>query len=295
MQKIRYEIDPHNRLTKRGPNKFRQVIDGTFKLADGNVLAYHVKKSDNVDVPQEIKFSGDWSLDKDHNLTLTLNKWNNQIEGNKLVLKSALLSASGDELVFSVTSRSDLAVRGRGRTSISRTSISMLRFSGAWQADAHNRLTFQAEKKTGSADVLVLRGRWEINKQNEIVYTYPENTLTLRGHWQITDKNKLSYVLNDRLGSRLDFTAGFERAENDSLRYGVTIGYGKRKRTIALFGKWKIDKRTGLFFEIKHDRGGIKLEAELSRFLLAGQGEGFIRTLVSPKETAILCGMGFKW
>ncbi len=294
MQKIRYEIDPHNRLTKRGPNKFRQVIDGTFKLADGNVLAYHVKKSDNVDVPQEIRFSGDWSLDKNHDLTLTLDKWNNQIEGNKLVLKSELLSANGDELVFSVTSRSDLGPEQRGRTSGSER-VCMLRFGGSWQADAHNRLTFQAEKKTGSVDPLVLQGRWEINKQNEIVYVYPENTITLRGHWQITDKNKLSYVLNDRLGSRLDFTAGFERAENNSLRYGITIGYGKRKRTIALFGKWKIDKRTGLFFEVKHTLAGIKIGAELSRSFLAGRGEGFIKTLISRKETAILCGMGFKW
>lgn len=280
MQKIRYEIDPHNRLAKRGPNKFRQVIDGTFKLEDGNVLAYHVKKSDNVDVPQQIRFSGDWSLGKNHDLILTLDKWNNQIEGNKLVLKGALLSASGDELVFSVASR---------------FSISMLRFSGTWQADAHNRLTFQAEKKAGSADALVLQGKWEINKQNEIVYVYPENTITLRGHWQITDKNKLSYVLNDRLGSRLDLTAGFERAENDSLRYGITIGYGKRKRTIALFGKWKIDKRTGLFFEVKYDKAGIRVGAELSRSFLNGRGEGFIKTLISRRETAILCGMGFKW
>lgn len=280
MQKIRYEIDPHNRLAKPGPNKFRQVIDGTFKLEDGNVLAYHVKKSDNVGLPQQIRFFGDWSLGKDHDLILTLDKWNNQIEGNKLVLKSELLSASGDELVFSLASRS---------------SISILRFSGTWQADAHNRLTFQAEKKIGNPDSLVLRGRWEINKENEIIYAYPENTLTLRGHWQITGKNKLSYVLNKRLGLQLDLTAGFERAENDSLRYGITIGYGKRKRTIALFGKWKIDKRTGLFFEIKHDRSGIKVGAELSRSFLDGRGEGYIKGLVSKKEIALMAGAGFRW
>ena len=74
MQKIRYEVDPHNRLTRLGPGKFRQVIDGEFKLDDNNSLAYHVKKSDNIDIPQQIKFSGDWSLDTGHNLILTLDK-----------------------------------------------------------------------------------------------------------------------------------------------------------------------------------------------------------------------------
>ncbi|MEK7850031.1 MAG: hypothetical protein AAB213_04385 [Candidatus Omnitrophota bacterium] len=95
MEKIRYEVDPHNRLTRLGPARFRTVLDGEFKLDDNNSLAYHVKKSDSIDVPQQIKFSGNWSLDTGHNLILTLDKWNNQVEGNKLVLKSELLSARG--------------------------------------------------------------------------------------------------------------------------------------------------------------------------------------------------------
>ena len=280
MQKIRYEVDPHNRLTRLGPGKFRQVIDGEFKLDDGNNLFYHVKKSDNIDIPQQIKFSGDWSLDKNHNLILTLDKWNNQVEGNKLVLKSELVTASGNELIFSVETR-------RG--------IYLLKFGGVWQADKYNRLSFNVIKEQGSANSLTLHGKWEINKQNEIVYVYPKNIITLRGYWDITEKNRLSYVINKDLGSEFDLKATFQRAETDSLHYGVSFGYGAKKRTIILFGRWRFDKNTGLSFEIQCAGKGVKVEAELTRSLLKGRGEAFVKALVSEKEYAIMVGMGFKW
>ena len=280
MQKIRYEVDPHNRLTRLGPGKLRQVIDGEFKLDDGNNLSYHIKKSDNIDIPQQIKFSGDWSLDKNHNLILTLDKWNNQVEGNKLVLKSELVTASGSELVFSVETR-------RG--------IYLLKFGGVWQADKYNRLSFNVIKEQGSVNSLTLQGKWEINKQNEIVYVYPKNIITLRGYWDITEKNRLSYVLNKDLGSGFDLKATFQRAETDSLRYGVSFGYGAKKRTVTLFGRWRFDKNTGLSFEIQYAGKGVKVEAELTRSLLKGRGEAFIKTLVSEKEYAIMVGAGWRW
>ena len=284
MAKIKYEIDPHNRLTRLGPARFRTVLDGEFKLDDNNSLAYHVKKSDSIDVPQQIKFSGNWSLDTGHNLILTLDKWNNQVEGNKLVLKSSLVTASGNELVFSVETR-------RG--------IYILKFGGSWQADKYNRLSFNVTKERdsdrGSSDKLTLQGKWEINKQNELVYVYPKNIITLRGYWDITEKNRLLYVLNKDLGLKFDFSVAFQRAEKDSLRYGISFGYGARKRTVALFGKWRFDKNTGLTFEIKYAGKGVKVEAELSRSFLKGQGEGFVKALVSEKEYAIMVGAGWRW
>ena len=288
MQKIRYEVDPHNRLTRLGPGKFRTVLDGEFKLDDGNSLSYHVKKSDNIDIPQQIKFSGNWSLDKGHNLILTLDKWNNQVEGNKLVLKSDLVTASGSELVFSVETR-------RG--------IYILKFGGAWQSDKHNRLSFNVVKERGNApgsargssDKLTLQGKWDINKQNELVYMYPKNIITLRGYWDITEKNRLLFCFDKGLGSGFDLKATFQRAEKDSLRYGVSFGYGERKRTVTLFGKWRFDKNTGLSFEIKYAGKGVKVEAELSRSLLKGQGEGFVKALVSEKEYAVMAGAGWRW
>ena len=49
MKKIQYETDPHNRLViagsgkKSGLPKFRQVIDGRFKIDEKNDLSYRVK------------------------------------------------------------------------------------------------------------------------------------------------------------------------------------------------------------------------------------------------------------
>jgi hypothetical protein len=46
MQKVRYEIDPHNRLVVKEAGKktklprFRQVLDGHFKVAKDNTLIY---------------------------------------------------------------------------------------------------------------------------------------------------------------------------------------------------------------------------------------------------------------
>lgn len=94
--RIKYEVDPHNRLISKvrqketGVYRFRQVLEGTFKIGENNRLIYHLKKSADFRLPQEIKFSGNWSLDREHNLIFTLDKWNNQCEGNKLVIKGEI-------------------------------------------------------------------------------------------------------------------------------------------------------------------------------------------------------------
>jgi hypothetical protein len=284
-QRVKYELDPHNKLSVIGPDKFRTVLDGEFKLDDNNSLVYHVKKSDGIEVPQQVKFSGNWSLDEKHNLIFTLDKWNNQCEGDKLVLKSDLVDANNDELIFSVETRD----------SADGSHITTLNFTGGWQADKYNRLVFNVEKEDGASNKLILQGKWEINKQNEIVYTAANNTFTLRGHWDITTTDKLSYIFNKDLGSKFDLAVSFQKATSDSLCYGISVGYGAKKRTIALFGKWKVDKETGLVFEIKYAGQGVGVNAELSRKFLEGAGEAYIKTLVSEKEFALLAGWGFQW
>ena len=319
MQKIRYEIDPHNRLTILGPYRFRSVIDGTFKLAGRNNLAYHVKKSDNLDVPQQIKFSGTWSLSKDHELILTLDKWNNQCEGNRLVFKGDLIDASSNELVFSIETKQG---------------ISLLKFSGAWQADKRNRFTFNITREEGDASVLIFQGVWAVNEQNEISYTYTrtsleskekiENSVVLKGYWNISQKNRLSYILSEELNSQFDFKVSFEEAKKGSLCYALGVGYAPGKKIITLIGTWKIDNKAGLLFEMEYSKGRVKaiifgasvkgrdgcllelklknesganlgIEVNLTKQLFAGQGEAFIKALSCGKEMSIVGGMGFRW
>ena len=333
MSKIRYEIDPHNRLTILGPNKFRTIIDGEFKLSSRNSLIYHVKKSDNIDVPQQIKFRGNWSLDKEHNLIFTLNKWNNQCEGNKLVLESDLVSASGNELVFSIETKDSSSEQGESSlNSVTRSYI--LKFSGAWQADKYNRLSFNLEREKGESDALTLQGIWTINKQNEIIYSYIrtltgtkekiENSIALRGYWDISEKDRLIYILNEDIDSQFDLKVSFQKAEKNFLRYTIGVGYAQKTDTITLSGKWKLDKNLGLLFEVEYADGCVKqivfgadckwnddysvelrlknktgedlgIEVSLSKQLFQGQGEAFVKALACEEEFSIMAGAGWKW
>jgi hypothetical protein len=72
-ERIRYEVDPHNRLVSEKTGKesevpgFRTILDGTFEIDKDNCVTYHVKKSQGYDTPQQIKLRGKWALDDEHN------------------------------------------------------------------------------------------------------------------------------------------------------------------------------------------------------------------------------------
>jgi hypothetical protein len=108
------------------------------------------------------------------------------------------------------------------------------------------------------------------------------------------------------------------------LEYEIGVGVAPSKKTITLFGSWKVSKNSGLLFEMPYEEGKIhrvilggwgkldknhKLElrlqnkigedlgidVKLSRRILEGQGEAFIRALRSQKEISIVAGVGFRW
>ena len=104
--RIFYEVDPHNRLILKRSSKrseikrFRQVASGRFKTDKKNRLSYEVLKSPVSSIPQKIKFSGRYSLDEKHNLVYILDKWNNQYAGNRLRLKTGIIDARFNEIIF---------------------------------------------------------------------------------------------------------------------------------------------------------------------------------------------------
>ena len=63
MERARYEIDPYNRLiidedgTQGGLQKFRQVLDGQFKVDEYNNLSYNIKAplSEDENIPHQVK------------------------------------------------------------------------------------------------------------------------------------------------------------------------------------------------------------------------------------------------
>ncbi|MDP2981553.1 MAG: hypothetical protein Q8N67_05800, partial [Candidatus Omnitrophota bacterium] len=232
MDKVFYEIDPFNRLIVGKPpgrgsmvKKFRKVVHGRFGTDENNELFYEVNKSSGIDIPQKIKFSGKYSLDKNRNLIITLNKWNNQCEGNRLTLKTKIIDANNNEIALSVNSK----------VSENKSLTYIMKLYGSWQADKHNRLTFGVEKENNKTDELTLSGAWEINRNNEIVYKYGEDgqALTFRGHWDIADKHRIRYALDKKTGSGFSFKSSLgtlaPKGKYAYVTFDIGIGISKTK------------------------------------------------------------------
>ena len=335
MEKIRYEIDPHNRLiakiSKRrsGIPKLRYVIDGEFKTGPSNTLIYHVKSPskslpEGFDLPYQVKLGGRWSLTKNHELKLTFDKC--RLEGfrNDVVLKGEVIGVNSDAILFSITQKAE--------DGLSRTSI--LRLEGIWQADERNRLIFKAKKEGERHDTLVFEGRWEINKQHKIAYKYTkgstksERSILFDGFWNISRKDRITYHLDFMNRSFFDFRLGKMAALSDSIKCEIGIGArAKRKpkaRYLILYGKWNVKKNAGLVFEIDYgdnQTGGMVFTAEarltpdsrirfelktesgkplgisltLSKTVLKGAGELYSKALFSEKEKAVYVGGGVRW
>jgi hypothetical protein len=319
-EKIRYEVDPFNRLILPG---FRSVAEGEFAITKGGLLAYRLKKPSSF-LPQELKLSGNWSLDKNHNLVLTLDKENNQRAGDKLTLEGEIIDVAGDKMVFSLVSKNTAG----------RTRFYILRLSGKWQADKYNRLAFLIAKDRDAPDKLTLSGSWEVNRRNQLSYTYIKTglktrdkitrSITFKGYWDINQKNRLSYVLDKNLNSVFDFQVSWGRPAKRGLQYELGLGAGGVKKKLLLFGSWKINPRLGLIFQMplgkeknrdllfgancrldekdnlelklkdtrQHDLG---IELKLTRTLPEGLGEAYIKALKEGKEISLLAGIGFRW
>jgi len=301
VEKVFYEIDPFNRLIagnlpggrSSGVKKFRRVIYGKFSIGEDNSLFYEVNKSQGIDVPQKIKFSGRYSLDKSHNLIITLDKWNNQCEGNRLALKAKIIDAKSNEI--------SLLVRSKASENKSLTYI--MKLYGSWQADKHNRLTFGVEKDMGDTDSLTLSGAWDINKNNEIVYRRGKDShvITFKGHWDIAGKRRVSYMLDKRLNSGFSFKSSLgglaPKGRETYVTFDVGIGVSdarKLHRKVILSGKWKISKTAELILETSDvEEGGAALR--FTKEMFDKNGLAYIESKLKDDERFIGGGITFKW
>jgi hypothetical protein len=270
LQKLRYEVDPHNRLIvgKAGKRssltRFRKVLEGRFKTGRNNILIYHIKApmygaESGLKVPHQVKLKGKWSLTENHDLKLTLDKWRRQSLGDELTLQGEILQAQANSLLFAVTTRS--------KENIPLTYLFRLR--GIWQTDKHNRLTFRVKKGRGRYDALVFDGIWEVDKHHRIVYRYEksqlirkeklEKTLIFKGFWDISRRNKVSYKLSMDGKSIFVFQTDISFLTDNYIRYKIGIAISDKKwpvrRVLTLFGEWKIKRDVGLLFEIEYEQG----------------------------------------
>lgn len=337
VEKLRFETDPHNRLVVSKTGRkceltgFRQVLDGEFKVSEDNALTYHVKTplDENAITDRQLKFSGKWGLDKNHDLIFTLDSWQRQSSGDELTLRCQLIDVKENSLVTSITTR---ATDGN-------SSVYMLNLAGSWQADKQNRLTFRVNTRAANPDILTFDGVWEVGKNYELLYRYQKEglkrgervtqALCFKGYWDIRDKARLAYVLNASTGSLFDFKTSVGVFKDKYIKYEVGIGASRKrstapKRTVTLFGSWKMKPSSGLSFEL--GQGGrvintiavaaqaklsgsdkiaftlknnlnraLGAELELSRDIVQGNGQAFIRLLASKGSQGVFLGLGRRW
>jgi len=329
-EKIKYEIDPLNRLVIEETGKksklprFRKILDGKIKIDKDNKFTYHVKKPQDSTIPKQIKLTGKWSLDKDHDLILTLDKQHKQCAGDKIKIKGEIIDAKANKLVFSATTK----------TAANKTQVYILELGGTWQADKYNRLSFKVKRDKSKTDKLTMVGKWDIGKQNQIIYTYTKvqlktkrkitNTITLKGYWDITEKHRILYVLNKEISSQFDFKVSLGKPLKRGLQYEIGVGGIPSKKKITLFGEWKINKKLGILFEMPYEKGKLKrvvfgasykfgdncnvdfklknklgkdmgIDIKFSKKILKDQGEIFLRGITSGKEKQIVLGAGWRW
>jgi hypothetical protein len=337
MEKLRFETDPHNRLivsktgSKGNLTGFRQVLDGEFKIGADNTLSYNVKAplDENALTDRQVKFSGKWGLNADHDLVFTLDSWQRQVSGDELTLRCQLVDATGNTLVTSISTRS-----AEGNPF-----LYMLTLQGSWQADKQNRLTFLLNSRRADPDILTFGCAWEVNDNFELLYRCQKEglaagkrttqTLLFKGSWDIRDKARLTYQLSGSTGSLFDFKASVGVFKDNYIKYEVGIGAGKGrsellKRVITFFGSWKISPSSGLIFELeKNNRKTVSIalsaqaklskkdtviftlknrldrsigaELELSRKIVQGSGEAFIKLLASKGEQGVYIGTARRW
>ncbi|MFC1577252.1 hypothetical protein ACFL3N_02820 [Candidatus Omnitrophota bacterium] len=338
-EKVRYEVDPHNRLifmrTGRpsGAARFRKVLDGSFRTDKGNSLTYHVKRSaGSRSIPQQVKFSGSWSVGRKRDLIFTLDKWSGRRIREKLILKGELMDANANKVYFSMLTRE----KGLKRK------IYALKLCGRWQADRNNRLTFIAGRKRRPDDTLTLQGSWEVNKNNQVIYKYVktrlkrkvkiEKAVVFKGHWDILKKRRLTYVLSKRQASAFDFRASIgvpvKMGGKRGLKYEIGVGAEHRRRpvrrVIVLFGSWRINRDLKVFLETGSVKGRVKRIAfgadaklgrlgdltlalkgrtgerlgvtlKLSKRFLKGRGEAFLKGVSRDGEKELAVGAGLLW
>ena len=152
--KLSYKIIKNNQLAigKDGKTLYPR---GDFTVDNNNQLVYEVNPVRSTKLKREknetsngvkessgwwqghgmskrIALKGEWGIDANHDLIFTLSKTQAQAGGERLLLKSKIIQAKANYLVFS------LGTQGKNRTH----RLRLLHLNGRLQADKYNRLQF---------------------------------------------------------------------------------------------------------------------------------------------------------
>lgn len=262
--KFSYSVDNDNQLLIKPPQAKRFLrANGRFGIDKNNQLFYRFDENlswrRQYSLPPRVIFQGAWSLNSNHDLALTLDKNEGQVQGDTLIIKANIISADTDILAFEVKSYDR---DGLLHAQILKLNITLF-------ADENNCLCFMVKKI--QPDALTLEGSWQVNENQQVIYEYERidlktktkvsNTLIFRGFWQIDSANRLTYILKHSLSSRFDFRAQIETPtiypQKGVIKYRLGLGIKEDKprvKIISLYGAWKFNRSLGLVFEMDYNK-----------------------------------------
>lgn len=252
-----------------------------------------------------------------------------QTLGDQLTLEGEILDAGENSLLFALTTTTKRHIdttyvlelggiwkadkQNRLTFHVRKESgrYDILTFNGAWEISKQNKIVYRYE----NADLAKKKRR--------------VHTLEFDGYWDIGDKYRISYSLGAGTDSSFDFNTSAGIFKEDYIKYELGIGlkgYARPvERVITLFGRWFLKEDVGVVFELKYadkktrqivfgadfkisgkDTVALRLKSsgddkdigatiELSRKIFKGDGEVFLRALVSGREDAIYAGAAWRW
>jgi hypothetical protein len=264
--KNKYAVDNLNRLLIKQKDKTLLAL-GEFSIDQKNRLLYWLNEPDSwrreYGLPKKVIFKGSWNLTRNYDLALVLDRTEEQSQGDVLNIKGNVISTDRDTLAFEIKTYDQNGL----------LHIRILKLSVIWLTDETNRLSLLVKKSP--PDIVTLEGKWEINKTQQITYTYEKTdlktkdkalkTLAFEGFWQISSANKLTYILKHSWESKFDFRVQIETPtiypQKGVIKYRVGIGIRKERpqeeKIISLYGDWKFSRNLSLSYKMDYGRGDI--------------------------------------
>ncbi len=257
----KYQTDQHNRLVyfktgrRSGVRCFKTTVDGRFVLDDKNRLTYTYVDPQNSRGTKSIKLNGKWKLNRREELVYVLSSSRKESR-DRLVFKGRFIHSDLGEIVYSLGTIDDSGYE----------TIYLLKFGGAWNVDAKNRLRFNVLRSSGRYESLTFKGAWEVDKNYSLSYVginaagLSKHTFTFKGKWDITRRYRLSYSLSGDSNSTFNFRTRLARYDEKRRAFVYTISVGLKpiRREVCLQGTWRVNKKLGLVFAMHYNKKEIQ-------------------------------------
>ncbi len=267
---------------------------------------------------------GRWEITPDHQV-----QYRREGKDEEILVKGSLVAAEPDALVLSVSERQSdqkiitslVRLSGLWRVNLK----NQIAFEVAKKSGSKDLLTFKSGWRVNENHELV----YTYKQTNLKTKTKSLQELQFGGTWEISEKNRLVYALGGDTDSTLRFRGSFQTksiyAKKGEIRYqiGAEVLGKRRLQSIAFFGKWKVSRDLSLEFEMKSGSrkksilfGGqyrlgssreiaVNLKSEqgsplgveliLTRDILSGDGQWFIRLQKSLEESRLEAGVKGRW